>query len=200
MKTRSIVTAALLFFVLLSTAPLDQALASEGSNDTLPVVSITALNRDAQKRTAAKPRVVLAAADAPVFREADTLEPLATGEIPNYLRALAAMPKTVKPFADLVYAALYEGQVMPELKMAMGLRMAQINASPYVAAHMQRLLRASDRGRKLLAHMAASEGSTAPAETLALAYSESLTRNVNGVSDADFQKIRGRLMIRKSSN
>ncbi|MEJ7615396.1 MAG: hypothetical protein WKF30_00145 [Pyrinomonadaceae bacterium] len=102
------------------------------------------------------------------------------------------MPKTVKLFAELLHAALYKGSVAPELKMAMGLRMAQINASPYVAAHMQRLLRASERGRQALAHLASGANkSTAPIDALALSYAESLTRDVNGVSDADFQKIRG---------
>ena len=53
--------------------------------------------------------------------------------------------------AELVHAILYRGALPTEVKAAMGLRMAQKNGSPYVAAHAIRALKASDRGAALLA-------------------------------------------------
>lgn len=188
MKTspRKIAAVALIWLQL---AAPGAALPGEKAGDAPPIVSLAVIEKEAQKRTDAKPRVALAPVDAPVFTAGERFEPLGTGEIPNYLRALAALPKAVRPFAELVQAALYKGQVAPELKMAMGLRVAQINNSPYVAAHMLRLLRADERGRRMLAQV--ENNSPRGADALAFVYAESLTRDINGVSDADFQKTRG---------
>ena len=48
--------------------------------------------------------------------------------------------------AKLVQAFLYKGTLPTELKAAIGLRIAQINGSPYVAAHALRVLRGSADG------------------------------------------------------
>jgi AhpD family alkylhydroperoxidase len=176
----------LLLFVLLLTA------ANSLASDALTVVPLATLNEQARQRIGAQPRIALAAKDAEVIKRSDVINFLGAPEAPNYLRALALLPNTVKPFAELVQAAIYAGQVEPEVKLAMGLRMAQLNGSPYVAAHMQRLLRATPRGQNLLAQLQASTSKpVAAADQLALAYADALTRDVHGTSDADFQKLRG---------
>jgi len=155
------------------------------------VVSIAALDQQARRRVDTKSRLPLEASDSDLFKGIDSLESPGTGRVPNYLRALAALPSTVKPFARLVNTAIYSGAVSSETKMAMGLRIAQIHASPYVAAHMTRMLGASERGKVLLACMRSDAShSLSPAERAALEYSASLTRDVNGVSDEDFQRLK----------
>src|ERR1019366_5692933 len=95
-----------------------------------------------------------------------------------------------KAYAHLTKTLLLGGVVEPEVKMAMGLRMAQMNDSPYVAAHMERLLRATERGRAMLAVIQSdSFGSLSPADHLALKYAEGLTHGVRGVSDNEFVTI-----------
>jgi len=159
--------------------------------DKIPAVSIGALNEQARHRVDAKSRLPLAAENSDVFKDIDSLESPETGRVPNYLRALAALPGAVKPFARLIKIAIYTGAVAPEMKMGMGLRIAQVHASPYAAAHMQRLLAASERGKTLLGCMRAGDNrSILAAEKLALSYAESLTRDVNGVSDEDFQRLK----------
>ncbi|HVG39331.1 MAG TPA: hypothetical protein VM870_08590, partial [Pyrinomonadaceae bacterium] len=158
--------------------------------ESLTPIPLAALKEQARKRQGEPARVALAAKDAEIFRGAEPLNYLGASEPPNYLRALAVLPNAVKPSSELLSAALYAGQLEPEVKMAMGLRMAQLNNSPYVAAHMGRLLRASPRGQKLLAQLEAADAKAwAPPDALALEYADSLTRNVNGVSDAAFQKV-----------
>jgi AhpD family alkylhydroperoxidase len=153
------------------------------------VASLSELNEEASKRVKAKAYIELIPETSDVFKEADLLE---TGYVPNYLRAFGAIkPKAIKPLSELVKTALYTGAISPELKMAMGLRIAQINNSPYVAAHMQRLLRGINRGTKFLEHAKSNNHqSLTSADAIALKYAESLTRNVNGVNDSDFQEIR----------
>jgi len=158
--------------------------------DDMSVASLTMLEQKAKARVNAKSRVPLAAENADIFKEIESLD--ANGRVPNYLRALANLPGSVAPFAHLIKAAIYAGAVAPEVKMAMGLRMAQINKSPYVAAHMQRMLAASARGKALLKGMkAGSDRDASEEEKLALRYADSLTRSVHGVSDEDFEKVRG---------
>lgn len=158
--------------------------------DDMSVMSITALEQKAKARINAKSRVPLAAENSELFKDIESLD--ANGKVPNYLRALANLPGSVKPFAHLIKTAIYAGAVAPEVKMAMGLRMAQINKSPYVAIHMQRMLVASGRGKELLNGMKSGSDQKASAEVrLALRYADSLTRSVHGVSDEDFEKVRG---------
>jgi AhpD family alkylhydroperoxidase len=99
------------------------------------------------------------------------------------------MPHAARPFAELHYAMIYKGGLGFELKAAMGLRVAQMNHSPYVAAQMARALRGSPRGRQILEGL--RSGRSLPVEVgLALGYAEALTRSVHGVSRPDFQKVR----------
>ncbi|MDX2032597.1 MAG: carboxymuconolactone decarboxylase family protein [Blastocatellia bacterium] len=152
------------------------------------LVSLDALNRAAREKINAQPNVPLAADGAEALRGADALEP---GRTPNYARALALLPKAAAPFAGAFKAYLHAGTIPPETKMAMGLRIAQVYGSVYPAVHLQRLLRASERGTQLLAQLQAnSVASLTPAEQAALRYAELLTRDIHGVGEAEFQKTR----------
>ena len=85
--------------------------------------------------------------------------------------------------AKLVQAFLYKGALPTELKAAIGLRIAQINGSPYVAAHTLRVLRAArTTATRLAAGLSKGDGATLqPREALALKHIDALTRDVNGV-------------------
>lgn len=137
----------------------------------------------------AKARLSLAAAETVKdLKNADALE---SGNAPNYILALAQHTKAAAQMANLVQTFLYGGTVAPETKMAMGLRIARIYNSPYTVAHASRWLKASDNGQELLKKF--KDGNVAllaPAEQIAVRYAELLTRDIHGVSDADFAKIR----------
>jgi len=152
------------------------------------LVPLAKLDRAAKAKTTARPRVALVAETAEVFTGLDALE---SGRVPNYLRALAAMPNTVKPFAQLVKTFSYGGTVAPETKLAMGVRVAQLYGSAYPALHLQRLLRGTERGQKLLASLQSNDLTRlSAAEQSALRYAELLTRDIHGVSDAEFERTR----------
>lgn len=159
------------------------------AQDKTSLTSLDALNQLAQQKLGAQPNVPLAADNTGSIAGADVLE---AGKVPNYVRALALLPNAAKPFAATFKAYLYDGTIAPETKMAMGLRIAQVYGSAYPAVHLQRLLRASDRGQKLLASLKANQFATlSDSEQAAMRYAELLTRDVHGVSDAEFQKTRG---------
>ncbi len=152
------------------------------------LISIDALNQAAKAKQTAQPNVPLADENADFIKGADVLE---AGKIPNYARGLALLPKSAKPLAEAFKGYLYNGTIAPETKMAMGLRIAQVWWSAYPAAHLQRLLRASDKGQKLLACLKSNdEKSMSASEAAAIRYAESLTRDVHGVSDVEFQTTR----------
>jgi alkylhydroperoxidase family enzyme len=156
-----------------------------------PLMELAKLETLAQKRLNAKARIALADESAELFKGLENLEPSETHRVPNYLRAIAALPNAAKPLAHLVKTLIYGGTVAPETKLAMGLRISQINASPYVAVHLQRLLKVSERGQKLLTCIKSGDLEAMPAaERLALSYAEFLSKDVHGVSDEDFQKTR----------
>ena len=126
------------------------------------------------------------------FNSIDSLEPAGSGHIPNYLRAMAPMPGVPAAFAHVMKTLLYGGTVEPEIKLGMGLRMAQMHRSPYVAAHMERYLHTTDGGREILAAIQSGNFESLPtADRLALQYAEGLTRGVHGVSDSEFAQVRG---------
>lgn len=105
---------------------------------------------------------------------------------PNFVRALHQLPKAMKPMAELFDAVVYQGAIEPEVKLAMGLKVARIYGSGYLTSQMERRLKATPRG---VALMAKAPGATGP-EGLALSYVEKLTKDVHGVSDADFRQVR----------
>ena len=152
------------------------------------LISIEALNQVAKAKQTIQANVPLAEDNAEFIKGADVLE---AGKIPNYVRGLALLPKSAKPLAEALKAYLYSGTIAPETKMAMGLRIAQIWGSAYPAVHLQRLLRASDKGQKLLACLKTNdEKSLSASEAAGIRYADLLTRDVHGVSDAEFQTTR----------
>jgi AhpD family alkylhydroperoxidase len=149
---------------------------------------LEALNQAAKKKLDARPHVKLADENADFCSGADVLE---AGRVPNYVRGLASLPDAAKPLAETFKTYLYGGSIAPETKMAMGLRIAQVYGSAYPAVHLQRLLRASEKGQKLLALLQANDlAAMSASEQVATRYAELLTRDIHGVSDAEFQKTR----------
>lgn len=119
------------------------------------------------------------------------------GRVPNFVRALHLTPKAQAPMQNLFDAMIYQGAIEPEIKLALGLRVAQIYDSPYLALHTERRLRATERGRALLSLLgatpipAASDANSSP-EALAIGYGESLTKSVHGVTNDQFAAVRTR--------
>jgi len=112
--------------------------------------------------------------------------PLATDpteRTPNFVRALALTPKAQEPMSKLFEQVLYAGAVEPELKLAIGLRIAQIYKSPYLAAHMEGRLRSTARGRELIASF---KTGVPPG----VQYGDALTRDIHGVTNAQFTALR----------
>jgi AhpD family alkylhydroperoxidase len=136
--------------------------------------------------------VELAIESAGLVDDSDNLEPPESGHVPNYLRALAARPGAPKAFAHLAKQVLYAGTLEPELKMGMALRMAQMDSSPYAAAHLERLLGSSARGQVILGAIRSGDwASLQPEERLGLNFADWLSPDVNGISDANFRIVRG---------
>jgi AhpD family alkylhydroperoxidase len=100
------------------------------------------------------------------------------GRVASYLQAIAsAQPEGAERAARLTRTVLFGGTLSPALKLAMGRRIAERLSTPYALAHFQRLQAAS---------------SPAPEDRervgLAVRYADDLTRDVHGVSDADFAR------------
>jgi alkylhydroperoxidase family enzyme len=148
------------------------------------------IDAKARARTAAHARVTLA--ESAGLKETETKDVLEEGRIPNYLRVFSDYAGGAAAFAHLLKTVLYSGELEPEVKLGVGLRVAQAYGAPYVAIHTERLLRATPRGQALLAAIRSENlDSIAPADRLALKYADWLTPDVHGVSDADFRTVRG---------
>jgi len=146
-----------------------------------PLTSLANLAQQARERVSATPRVTL---DTSISARS-----LGSPEAPAFVRALGALPASVEPMAALPDAVLFKGTVAPAIKAAMGLRIAQVNGSPYVAAHMLRVLKGHDRGGVLRSAMEGSTGSRlSTSEQVALRYAEMLTRTVN-LAPSDFDRV-----------
>jgi AhpD family alkylhydroperoxidase len=146
------------------------------------------LNQAAQQKLNAQANVPLAESTDEFMSGTDVLE---AGKIPNYVRGMALLPNAAKPFAATFKAYLYGGTIASETKMAMGLRIAQVSGSAYLAIHLQRLLRASGKGEKILAAMRTNDLTMLSTnEQAALRYAELLSRDINLLTDAEFQKAR----------
>lgn len=155
-----------------------------------PITSIESLNERARQRIDTKARVALDAQTAGSFKEIHSLGYSNNGNVPNYVRALTLFPDVAKAFAGLAKAVIHDGPLAPEIKLAAALRVAQINNSAYTAAHVQRLLRASERGRSLLENLASGDlSSLREADRVALTYADALTNDVQAGSDTEFQAV-----------
>jgi len=170
-------------------AMMSQALASPPT-EKRPLTRLSALEAQAERRTetaGAKARLPLADPPTPF----GSLEPEGSGRIPNYLRAFAVMPQGAAPFANLLRTFIFGGTVNPQTKLAMGLRISQVNASPYVAVHLARLLRAMPDGADRLTALRNSRETGLPvSDQLAIRYAELLTRDIHGISDRQFAATR----------
>ena len=157
-----------------------------------PPATLAELETQARARAARQPRLPLSSS-ADVFRGSASFEPAGSGRIPNYLRALAVKPATVKPFADLIRTFAYDGTLSPALKLAMATRIAQVNRSAYGAAHLTRLLRNTGAdGDALLTQLRANRlDALAPADRLALRWAELQTQDIHGMTDDEFRQLRG---------
>lgn len=179
------------FIALFAFAPFASLAQASDKKATPEVMDFARLDALARKRVGVQSRVALVAEISEIFQGIDGFEPVESRRVPNYLRAMANLPNAVKPMARLVKTFIYGGTLAPDLKMGMGLKIAQLHQSPYVAAHLQRFLKASERGQKLLAGLRSNELAAMPvADQMALKYAELLTGDVHGVSDEDFQKTR----------
>lgn len=168
-----------LSFIVLTTV----AAVAQKPTDTLAV-----LEAQAKARVNAKARVELASGSAEIFKDIALFD---EGRVPNYLRALALMPQAIKPYSNAVRTFIYGGTMAPETKLVMALRIAQINQSPYTAAHVMRWLRASPHGVSLLGCLQAGRvPDLSVAEQTAVRYADLLTRDVQGINDAEFSKTR----------
>jgi AhpD family alkylhydroperoxidase len=165
---------------------------TSAATSVAPLPTVASLLTKAKARVQGTARVPLSADDEQMLEARLRLNGATT---PNYVRALKQMPPQSGPaLAEAMYAFLYRGTLPTGMKAAMGVRIAQVNDSPYVAAHMARVLRASsDRGSKALAALdgptSRNDGLNEP-ERLAVRYAEQLTRNVHGVSPEDFAATR----------
>lgn len=130
------------------------------------------------------PRVALA--EVTNIKNADALE---TANVPNYIKALASTTKAAPQFANLVQTFLYGGTIQPETKMAMGLKIANIYKSNYLSAHTMRWLKASDKGNTILANLQSNKP-LSDSEQTAIRYAELLTKDIDGITDAEFAKAR----------
>jgi AhpD family alkylhydroperoxidase len=165
----------------LSLAVVPPAGAGEGADppQARPLTSLANLAQQARARVSATPRVAL---DASI-----TTRSLNSPESPAFVRALGGVPGSVPPMAALPEAVLFQGTLAPELKAGMGLRIAQVNASPYVAAHMVRVLKGHDRGGLIRSALESNTLSKlSRAEQSALRYAEMLTRTIN-ILPSDFE-------------
>lgn len=156
--------------------------------------AVSELLQEARARVDSKPWGALEPADAVIVRDVETLEGQDTGRVMNSVRAIARVPRLAKPLAHLYCSVLLEGTIPRARKMGMGIRVAQITGSPYTVAHLERLLRSTDGGPQILSKLqkagAGRSGDAESAETIALDYAEWLTRDIGGVTDERFRKVR----------
>ncbi|BCS31290.1 hypothetical protein TBR22_A04900 [Luteitalea sp. TBR-22] len=159
--------------------------AAGAADEALP--SLPQLEKAARARVQAQSRVDLSRQVAwPTEPELKLYGP----DVPNVVRAMGVVPEAVRPMADMVRAVLFEGSVATSTRAAMGLRVAQILRSPYLAAHMVRVIAASPEEPAWRPVFRDGNGTSLSArQRLALAYAESLTRDVHGVTDEQFTNV-----------
>jgi AhpD family alkylhydroperoxidase len=114
-----------------------------------------------------------------VLPKEDALE--SDGKIPDYLKAIAwSRPEAAPAFARLFKTTLFGGTLPPSVKAAMGLRVAERCESTYAVAHLKRWAKSLPVSR--------ADESTL---RLALSFADTLTRDVNGITDSEFARLRG---------
>lgn len=159
--------------------------ASKSSAAPEPKSTVAALLKEARSRTTGTPNVALAPIDSPLFADATLLELRQSGRVPNYLRGVASATGSAQFLSRLVQAALYTGSLSPELKMAMGLRIAEGDRSAYTVAYTSHLMRGTQKGRELLQLIDAAAGTTPP-EAAALQFATELGQGPTHLTEATF--------------
>lgn len=159
--------------------------AQEVDTKDVKIASLSSLETLARSKTSIKVRVPLA--EVTGIKNADALE---SPNAPNYIRALAQTTKSAPQYAALVQTFIFGGTVSPETKMAIGLRISQFYGSPYLYAQTTRWMRASERGRTMLADWD-KRRAFSDSDNKALTYAEKLTNDIHGVTDSDFANVRG---------
>jgi AhpD family alkylhydroperoxidase len=155
-------------------------------------VAVATLEKQERAQAKATARVDLSSSGAGLVDPADSLEPTGSENVPNYVKAFASRPGAPGAFAHVVKTFLYGGLVQPEVKLGMALRVAQLNSNPYVAAHVERLLRSTDDGKTILSAIAADKAASLPIEQrLALKYADELSPEFGGVGEGTFREVRG---------
>ena len=149
---------------------------------------LDALEQAARARVDATARVALAD---PAGGPLDPALRLFGPDVPNVVKAMSLVPEGARPLADMWRAVLFEGHVATTTRAAMGLRVAQVLDSPYVAAHSVRVLAGSPQSKAWQAYFTSgADTALTPRQRLAVAYAESLTRDVHGITDDRFTEIR----------
>ena len=152
---------------------------------------IATLDRQAHQEVSLKARTPLMDASSDIFKGLDGLEVAGSGRVPNYVRAVGAMPKLAGPFSHLFKTFISNTSLPSETKLAMALRISQLNNSPYTAAHIERLLRATEHGKAVLKAMQSGQAAgLSNLEKQAVAYADASTRRTLGLSDAEFHNVR----------
>ncbi|MEQ1911122.1 MAG: hypothetical protein ABMA15_20040 [Vicinamibacterales bacterium] len=157
-----------------------------------PPATLASLEAAARVSSTRQARSTLTPATDAVFTNIESFEPPGSARVPNYLRALGAKPTTVRPFSVLIRTFTYGGHLSPALKLAMATRIAQVNRTPYGAAHLIRLLRNTGaHGEQLLGALrTGSLDSLPPPDRLALRWAELQTQDIHGMSDEEFGQLR----------
>jgi len=158
---------------------------------SLHLIPLSVLEVEARARISAKPRVSLEKEGNGLIEPADDLEPPGTGRVPNYVRAFSDRPGVPASVAHLMRVVFYSGSVRPETKMAMGIRVAQLDNSPYVAAYLEHMLRATGAGASTLAKLrSGDEAGLSQEETMALRYATAVSTNASGIDDSEYRRVR----------
>lgn len=153
---------------------------------------LSRLREQAKAQGGREARVPLLPEGAEALKGVESLEAEGSGRVPHYLRAFGAVPAAARPFAHLIKTVYTRGAVSPAVKLAMGLTLAQLDGSPYAAAHLERLLRAcGEKGRSLLRALEAGSysGLEAP-ERASLEYARALGRGPTALNEATFDGLR----------
>jgi AhpD family alkylhydroperoxidase len=155
-------------------------------------VAIATLEKQEKAQVDAKPRIDLSTSATDLVDPADDLEAAGSGHVPNYVKAFASRPGASVAFGHVMRTFLYSGLVQPEVKLGIALRVAQLNANPYLAAHAERLLRSTEQGKVILAAIASDKIASLPIEQrLAFKYADELSPEFGGIDDPTFREVRG---------
>ena len=192
--TRTIPLSALLLIGLTAGAPDVSAQSAPLTAAPVPV-----LLQRAAARVGAQPRSTLG--DAASVDGLPSLEAPGGGRVPNYLRVLADKPAAARALAGVVPAVLFTGRLATPTQLAMALRIAQLQDSPYVAAHADRLLRATPSGLVIAKRLRTGrmQDLSAPAR-LALRYADLLAADLPSEDEAVriYREVYGRDFKRRS--